>query len=107
MLKFTREKDLALFLSIAKQPRPHTVEEIPMRSIVPAFLISELKTSFQIGFMIYIPFLVIDVIVSSILLAMGMMVLPPMLISVPIKLMLFVLVDGWNLLIESLVRSFH
>lgn len=107
MLKFTREKDLALFLSIANQPRPATVEDIPMRSLIPAFMISELKTSFQIGFMIYIPFLVIDIIVSSILLGMGMMVLPPMLISLPIKLMLFVLIDGWNLIVESMVRSFN
>ena len=107
MLKFTREKDLALFLSIANQPRPGTVQEIPLRSLIPAFMISELKTSFQIGFMIYIPFLIIDIIVSSILLAMGMMVLPPMLISLPLKLMVFVLVDGWNLIVESLVRSFQ
>lgn len=107
MLKFTREKDLALFLNIANQPRPQTADDIPLRSLVPAFMISELKTSFQIGFMIYIPFLVIDIIVSSILLAMGMMVLPPMMISLPLKLMLFVLVDGWNLLVESLVRSFN
>lgn len=106
MLKYTREKDLALFLNVANQPRPNTVDDIPLRSLIPAFMISELKTAFQIGFMIYIPFLVIDIIISSILLAMGMMVLPPMLISLPIKLMLFVLIDGWNLLVESLVRSF-
>lgn len=107
MLKFTREKDLALFLTIANQARPQTPDDIPMRSLVPAFMISELKTAFQIGFMIYIPFLVIDIIVSSVLLAMGMMVLPPMMISLPLKLMLFVLVDGWNLTVESLVRSFN
>jgi len=107
MLKFTREKDLALFLSIANQPRPSSVNELSLRILVPSFIISELRTAFQIGFMIYLPFLVIDIIVSSILLSMGMMVLPPMLISLPLKLMLFVLVDGWNLLVESLVRSFQ
>lgn len=107
MLKFTREKDLALFLNIANIKNPNSNDEIPLRSLVPAFMISELKTSFQIGFMIYVPFLVIDMIVSTVLLAMGMMVLPPMLISLPLKLMLFVLVDGWNLVVESLVRSFQ
>jgi len=107
MLKYTREDDLGLFLSIAHQPRPNRVEDIPFRSLVPAFMISELKTAFEIGFMIYIPFLIIDIIVASILLAMGMMVLPPMMISLPLKLMLFVLVDGWRLIIESLVRSFQ
>ncbi len=106
MLKQTRESDLALFVDIAHMPRPKTVDELPMRIIIPAFITSELKTAFQIGFFIYIPFLIIDMVVASILLSMGMLMLPPVMISLPFKLMLFVLVDGWHLLIASLIKSF-
>ncbi len=107
MLKQTRQKDIALFLDINKEQLPKTPEEIPLRVLVPAFAISELKTAFEIGFLIYLPFLIIDMVVSSILLSMGMMMLPPVLISLPFKLLLFVLVDGWNLVVGSLVRSFQ
>lgn len=107
MLSHTREKDLGLFLSLSQKEKPKSVDEVSLASIVPSFIISELKTAFQIGFMIYIPFLVIDIVVASILLAMGMLVLPPVIISLPFKLMLFVLVDGWNLIVGSLVRSFQ
>lgn len=106
MLKQTREKDLALFLGIAKVPKPRNPQEVPMRVLVPAFIISELKTAFQIGFLLYVPFLVIDMVVASILLSMGMFMLPPVMVSLPFKLMLFVLVDGWNLILGSLMRSF-
>ena len=107
MLKQTREKDIALFLNIAKLAVPATPAELPMRVVVPAFAISELKTAFEIGFLIYLPFLIIDVVVSSVLLSMGMMMLPPVLVSLPFKLLLFVLVDGWNLVVGTLVRSFQ
>jgi len=107
MLKHTREKDLALFTRIAGLPRPNSPEDVSMRVLIPAFMISEMKTAFQIGFVIYIPFLVIDMVVASILLSMGMMQLPPIMISVPFKLLLFVMVDGWNLIVGSLVRSFY
>ena len=106
MLKQTRESDLALFVDIAHLPRPKSADELPMRVIVPAFITSELKTAFEIGFFIYIPFLIIDMVVASVLLSMGMLMLPPVMISLPFKLMLFVLVDGWHLLIESLIKSF-
>jgi flagellar biosynthesis protein FliP len=106
MQKFIREKDLALFMRIANVPRPRTIQDVPFHIIVPAFVTSELKTAFQIGFLLYIPFLVVDLVVSSVLMAMGMMMLPPVMISLPLKLMLFVLVDGWNLIIGSLVESF-
>ena len=106
MRKFTREKDLALFLRISNQPNPRTIHDVPIWVMIPAFIISELKTAFQIGFLIYMPFLVIDMVVSSILMAMGMMMLPPVMISLPFKLMLFVLVDGWHLIVGSLVRTF-
>ncbi|AKO93828.1 flagellar type III secretion system pore protein FliP [Priestia filamentosa] len=107
MTKYTREKDLALFLNYEGAEKPESMEEIPMRALVPAFAISELKTAFQIGFMIFVPFLVIDMIVSSILMSMGMMMLPPVMISLPFKILLFVLVDGWNLVIKSLLLSFQ
>ncbi len=107
MLKQTREKDLALFLNIARQKGEGATEDIPLKIVVPAFAISELKTAFELGFLIYLPFLVIDMVVSSILLSMGMMMLPPVLISLPFKLLLFVLVDGWNLIVGSIVRSFQ
>lgn len=106
MLRNTRDRDLGLFLSLDRTVRPATREDVPSRVLVPAFLISELKTAFQIGFLLYIPFLVIDIVVATVLLAMGMMVLPPIVISLPFKLLLFVFVDGWNLLIGSLVTSF-
>jgi flagellar biosynthetic protein FliP len=107
MLKQTNEKDLGLFVQIAQQPRPHTPDDIALTSLLPAFIISELKTAFQIGFLLYLPFLILDLVISSILLSMGMMMLPPVLISLPFKLMLFVLVDGWHLLVGSLVQSFQ
>ena len=103
----TREKDLALFLSIMKAPRPKNIQETPISAIVPAFMISELRTAFEIGFLLFLPFLVIDMVVASVLLSMGMMMLPPVMISLVFKVLLFVLVDGWNLLVGSLVRSFH
>ena len=106
MQKHTREKDMALFVRIAQLPRPKNIGDIPIWVVTPAFVISELKTAFQIGFIIYIPFLVIDMVVSAILMAMGMMMLPPVVISLPFKLMLFVLVDGWHLIIGSLVKGF-
>ena len=106
MLKQTREKDLALFVNMNQGERPETLDDVRIQSVVPAFVISELKTAFQIGFLIYIPFLILDMVVASILLSMGMMMLPPVLISLPFKLMLFVMVDGWHLTIGSLVKSF-
>jgi flagellar biosynthesis protein FliP len=106
MQRFTREKDLALFVRIAKIDRPKNISEVPIWVVMPAFIISELKTAFQMGFIIYIPFLVIDMVVSAVLMSMGMMMLPPIMISLPFKIMLFVLVDGWYLITESLVKSF-
>ncbi len=106
MFKHTREKDLSIFYSISKMEQPRTKEEVPTMMLAAAFVISELKTGFTIGFLIYIPFLVLDMVISSILLAMGMMMLPPMMVSMPFKLLLFVMVDGWNLLVGSLVNSF-
>jgi len=106
MLRQTREKDLALFVKLSGE-RPSRPEEIPIRIVIPAFVISELSTAFKIGFLLFLPFLVIDMTVSSILLSMGMMMLPPVLISLPFKLLLFVMVDGWNLIVGSLVRSFQ
>ncbi len=107
MLRQTREKDIKLFVNLAKLKRVKSPEELPLRVVVPAFAISELRTAFEIGFLIYLPFLVIDMVVSSVLLSLGMMMLPPVLISLPFKLLLFVLVDGWNLMVGSLVRSFQ
>jgi len=107
MLRQTREKDLALFVNIAHQEAPATEDDIGLNIVIPAFVISELKTAFQIGFLIYIPFLILDMVVASILLSMGMMMLPPVLISLPFKLMLFVMVDGWHLTVGSLVKSFY
>jgi flagellar biosynthetic protein FliP len=106
MLRQTREPDLALFLRLARSPAPQTKDDIPLRVLVPAFVTSELKTAFQIGFMVFIPFIIIDMVVASVLMSMGMMMMSPVLISLPFKLMLFVLVDGWTLLIGSLVASF-
>jgi flagellar biosynthetic protein FliP len=107
MLSQVREKDLALFVKIAKEKRPEKPADISLSVLIPAFVISELKTGFQIGFMIYLPFLILDMVVASILLSMGMMMLPPIMISLPFKLLLFVLVDGWSLIAGSLVQSFH
>jgi flagellar biosynthetic protein FliP len=106
MLSQVREKDLALFLSLSKMPRPKNANEIPTLTIIPAFMISELQTAFQIGFLIYIPFLVVDMVVASVLMSMGMMMLPPVMISLPFKILLFILVDGWALVIGSIVKSF-
>ncbi len=107
LFKHTREKDLSIFYSITKMERPKTKEDVPMMMLIAGYVISELKTGFTIGFLIYIPFLILDMVVASILLAMGMMMLPPVMISLPFKLLLFVMVDGWNLLVGSLVNSFN
>jgi flagellar biosynthetic protein FliP len=107
MFKQTRTKDLALFVNLSKLPRPKTRADVPTYVLIPAFIISELKTSFQIGFLIFLPFLIIDLVISSTLMSMGMMMLPPVFISLPFKILLFVLVDGWNLVTQSLVQSFH
>ncbi len=106
MLKQTREADLALFVELGHLPRPATPNDLPMRAVIPAFAISELKTGFQMGFFLFVPFLLIDLVVSTTLLSMGMMQLPPAMISLPFKILLFVMVDGWNLIVASLVRSF-
>lgn len=106
MLRHTREKDLGLFLDIMHAERPKTVEDVPSLAIVPAFMLSELKTAFQIGALLFIPFLVVDLVVASVLMSMGMMMLPPMTISLPLKLIIFVLVDGWGLVVTSLASSF-
>lgn len=107
MIRNTREKDLALFFRIRKLENPQNIEDVPLTVALPAFMISELKTAFQIGFLLYLPFLVIDMVVASVLMSMGMMMLPPVMISLPFKLLVFVLVDGWNLLVGNLVASFH
>ena len=107
MVRNTREKDLALFFRIRQLENPKNIEDIPLTIAVSAFMISEMKTAFEIGFLLYLPFLVIDMVVSSVLMAMGMMMLPPAMISLPFKLLIFVLVDGWNLLVQKLVESFH
>jgi flagellar biosynthetic protein FliP len=107
MLKQTRQEDLALFIGLAKVPALNSPEETPLKVLVPAFIISELKTAFQIGFIVFIPFLIIDMVVASVLMSMGMMMLSPVLVSLPFKIMLFVLADGWNLLIASLVQTFQ
>jgi flagellar biosynthesis protein FliP len=106
MFKQTRDRDLALFVKLAKVERPKTRADVPTYVLIPAFIISELKTAFQIGFLIFLPFLVIDLVVSSTLMSLGMMMLPPVFISLPFKILLFVLVDGWNLVTQSLVQSF-
>jgi flagellar biosynthetic protein FliP len=106
MLKQTREADLQLFVELSGAPRPKQPSDLPLRVVVPAYAISELKSGFQMGFFVFVPFLLIDLVVSTTLLSMGMMQLPPAMISLPFKLLLFVMVDGWNLLISSLVRSF-
>ncbi|NOY84584.1 Flagellar biosynthesis protein FliP [hydrothermal vent metagenome] len=106
MLRQVREKDLSLFVKLAKLPQPKNPSDLPIFTIIPAFMISELRTAFQIGFLVYLPFLVIDIVVASILMSMGMMMLPPVMISLPFKLILFVLADGWYLVVGSLVKGF-
>ncbi len=106
MFKQTREKDLAMMVKISKTKRPKNINDIPTSILVPSFIISELKSAFQIGFLLYVPFLIVDMVVASVLLSMGMMMLPPIMVSLPFKLMLFVLADGWNLIVGSLVKSF-
>jgi len=105
MIRNTREKDLALFFRIRKMKNPQTVGDVPLSVIIPAFVISELKTAFEIGFLLFLPFLVIDMVVASILMSMGMMMLPPVMISLPFKILVFVLIDGWNLIIGNLIAS--
>ncbi|CUS80946.1 flagellar biosynthetic protein FliP, partial [Candidatus Kryptonium thompsonii] len=107
MFKQVREDDLALFVSLAKLPKPNNRNEIPTYVLIPAFAISELKIAFQIGFLIYVPFLMIDLIVASVLMSMGMIMLPPVMISLPFKILLFILIDGWHLVVQSLIQSFH
>jgi flagellar biosynthetic protein FliP len=107
MLRQTREEDLALFVKIANVDKPKNRDDVPLHALIPAFAISELRIGFQIGFLLFIPFLVIDMVISSILLSMGMMMLPPVLISMPFKILLFILVDGWHLIVRSLLESFH
>jgi flagellar biosynthetic protein FliP len=106
MIKQTREKDLSMMVQVAKLERPKTIDDVPTQVLIPSFIISELKTAFQIGFMLYVPFLIIDMVVASVLLSMGMMMLPPVMVSLPFKLMIFVLTDGWYLIVGSLVKSF-
>lgn len=107
LFKQTRRKDLALMVNLAKMPAPKTKEEVPTYVLIPAFIISELKTAFQMGFVIYIPFLIIDMVVASALMSMGMLFLPPILISLPFKILLFIMTDGWHLIVGSLVTSFN
>ncbi|MEE8422038.1 MAG: flagellar type III secretion system pore protein FliP [Dehalococcoidia bacterium] len=106
MLAQTREADLALFVGLSTDQRPETIDDVPTYVVIPSFIVSELKTAFQMGFIIFVPFLVIDIVISSALLSMGMMMLPPVVVSLPFKILLFVLVDGWGLIIGSLVSSF-
>ena len=106
MFRQTRENDLALFVSMARQPRPNSIEDIGTHILIPAFVVSEMKTAFQMGLFIFIPFLIIDVVVAATLISMGIFFLPPVVISLPFKLLLFVLVDGWGLITRSLVSSF-
>jgi flagellar biosynthesis protein FliP len=107
MLRFAREKDLALFLELSKEPRPHKPEDLSMRIVIPAYILSELRAGFQIGLVLFLPFLVIDLVVASITTSMGMLQLPPVMISTPLKILLFVMVDGWNLVVGSLIKSFY
>src|SRR5437762_12442157 len=106
MLRSTREKDLQLFIEMSGGPKPKVPDDLPMRAVMPAFMISEIKTAFQIGFVLFLPFLVIDMVVSSVLLSMGMMQLPPAMVSLPFKVLLFIMVDGWGLVVSSLVKSY-
>jgi flagellar biosynthesis protein FliP len=107
MLRQTREEDLALMLELSHKPMPQQAEDVALPTLIPAFMLSELYTSFQIGFIIFIPFLLVDIVVASLLMSLGMMMVPPMMISLPIKILMFVLIDGWNLIVRSLMSSFH
>ena len=107
MFRYTRQEELSLMISMSESPRPANQSEVPTRVLIPAFMLSELKTAFQMGVVIYIPFMVVDMVVSSVLLAMGMMMLPPMMISLPFKILLFVMADGWNLVVMSVLKSFN
>jgi flagellar biosynthetic protein FliP len=107
MLRQTREEDLALMLQLSGKSMPKTAEEVTLPTLLPAFMLSELLTAFQIGFVIFVPFLLIDIVVSSLLMSLGMLMMPPMMISLPIKILMFVLIDGWNLVVRSLLQSFH
>jgi flagellar biosynthetic protein FliP len=107
MLSYAREKDLALFIEMSRSPRPQNADEIPMRVVIPAYILSELKTGFQIGAVLFLPFLVIDLVTASVTTSIGMLQLPPVVISTPLKILLFVVVDGWNLVVGSMLRSFH
>jgi flagellar biosynthetic protein FliP len=107
MIRQTREADLMLMLEMAKAPPPETIEDVKILHLIPAFMLSELKTAFQIGFVIFLPFLLLDLVVSSILMSMGMLMVPPITISLPLKILMFVLIDGWNLVVKSLLSSFH
>ena len=107
LVRFAREKDIRLFLEIAREPAPHTPADLDLKVLIPAYILSELKTGFQIGAVLFLPFLVIDLVVASVTLSVGMVQLPPVMISAPFKIMLFVLVDGWNLVVGSLMKSFY
>jgi flagellar biosynthesis protein FliP len=107
MLSYAREKDLALFVEMSRSPRPQNPDDIPMRVVVPAYILSEMKTGFQIGVVLFLPFLVIDLVTASVTTSIGMLQLPPVVISTPLKILLFVVVDGWNLVVGSMLRSFH
>jgi flagellar biosynthesis protein FliP len=107
MLEYTREKDLALFVEMSKEPRPQKPEDLSMRVVIPAYIISELKTGFQIGAVLFLPFLVIDLVTASVTTSIGMLQLPPVVISTPLKILLFVVADGWNLVVGSMLKSFH
>lgn len=107
MIRQTREQDLAVMLDVSKTPAPESIAEIKTVHLIPAFMLSELKTAFQIGFVVFLPFLLIDIVVSSVLMSMGMLMVPPMMISLPLKILMFVLIDGWNLIVRALLGSFH
>jgi flagellar biosynthetic protein FliP len=107
MLRYAREKDLALFLEMAREPRPARPDDVPMRVVVPAYILSELKVGFQVGAALFMPFLIIDLVVAAVTTSIGMLQLPPVVISTPLKILLFVMVDGWNLLVGSLMKSFY
>ena len=107
MIRQTREQDLGLMIEISKSPRPETLEDIGSLQLIPAFMLSELRSALQIGFVVFLPFLLIDLVVSSVLMSMGMFMVPPVMISLPLKVLMFVLIDGWNLVVRSLIGSFH
>lgn len=107
MVRQTREEDLALMFELSRKPMPATVEDVTLPTLIPAFMLSELTTAFQIGFIIFVPFLLVDIVVSSLLMSLGMLMMPPMMISLPIKVLMFVLIDGWNLIVRSLLASFN